>query len=113
MTNPGTIIYKYPLDDFPGQPQTLQLPLGAHLLTVGLQENQSDMVQLKAVMPQPVTSLHVLWAKVEKDAPQVPYQVICYFTGQELHTNIRHERYLGTTTDKLGLVRHWFECLTR
>ena len=83
-------IWKYPLRQI-DEVISLEIPRGAKLLTVQLQD-----------------SMPTLWALVEKDAPyDDTRRIILLGTGQY----IEHELgdYLGTVQTNIGLVWHAFE----
>ena len=83
-------IYKYELDLT--HKQTLELPQGAQILTIQLQDGKI-----------------VLWALVDDKCKLIKGNrfIECYYTGKEIE--ISHELTYISTIQYNGLVYHFFE----
>jgi len=88
------VIWKYRLDpDGPMQIETINMPEGAKVLTVGMPDDK-------------LTS----WALVDPSAPKVPCNYVVVGTGAPVPTsalNLQDLDYIGTLNNN-GLVRHIF-----
>lgn len=85
-------IHKYPLQ-IQNRAQAVDIPVGAELLTVQIQNGQP-----------------VLWAMVDPDAPKVMRHVQMYGTGWPISVNDELIKFLGTVQCNGGiLVWHFFE----
>ena len=94
-------VYKYSIPM--GCGFKLQVPKGAKVLSVGVQE------KYLSGQPSPAWEEIVIWADVNPDAKLVTRRFLCVNTGEDFKHNPR--KFIGTTTASDHIVWHLFELL--
>ncbi len=85
------VIWKYTLEEPPGAVETLEVPKGSILLSVGAQG-----------------SARTVWMLVDSEAPKVDRRFVSYFTGQAIDTPELSASFVGRMDTGL-LVWHLYD----